>query len=280
MADAELDKIDKGTATGVSDTSQGAQGSDSPTDDQGQDASASPTDDIDLGDDGKPLPFDKNPKWKSARLAEKNLQRLMRDNEVDDIDDLVELVSSGKKVMGKVDPDALDTIIDKAATLSRYEEYWAQQAEDARRAEEDPDATVARVTRENDELRARMNQQKAVDDNQRALSNYDSFVAAGVREVLPNIPPEQSKFLAEFLGVGNPAVEVDITNKSAVGKVVRDGVKKFEKFKQQIIKDYLAGKETVLNIPRTDTGTTSNTGEIKNLKEARKAFLAHFTGSP
>jgi hypothetical protein len=227
-------------------------------------------------EDEKLIPFGEDPRWKSARQAEKTLQKLMADNEVDDPDDLLDLVQSGKKVVGKVDPDELDTLIEKASTLARYQEFWDRQKEEELLANEEPNETAERLKQENAALKAEKAQQKAIAANQAALKEYDTIVLSGIKDALPELPDTQRHFLSEFLGVGNPAVEVDITNKSAVSKVVKDGVKKFEKFKQQIIKDYLAGKEKIPDVQKLESGGVPATGEVKTLKDARKAFLGMF----
>ena len=40
----------------------------------------------------KPAPFDKDPRWKSARTAEKKLNDLLKANGIEDPDDLVDLI--------------------------------------------------------------------------------------------------------------------------------------------------------------------------------------------
>ena len=271
---------DKGTAGVASDATQdGGKGPDSSTGTPGAKSSETPTDEVELGDDGKPLPFDKNPKWKSARQAEKTLQRLMQANEVDSPEELEELAKTGKLVSGKVDPTYLDEIIAKAETLTKYEAHWAQQAELKRRQDEEPDQTAARLDKENADLKRQLAERDSAEGSKKVLKDFESVVTTGIKSLLPDAPKEQSEFLAEFMGVGNPAVEVDITNKAAVAKVVKEGVRKFEKFKQQIISDYLEGKEKVPVVPRTGGGAQSGTGGIKNLRDARKIFQASFKPS-
>ena len=264
------------TAIPGADPGTGGNPSDSPTDDKGQKASDTPTDEQDLGDDGKPLPFDQNPKWKSARQAEKTLNKLLEDNDVESIDDLVELVQSGRKVVGKVDPDSLDEIIDKASTLDRYNEHWNRERELEAEENEDPDERSERLRRENEQLKRERAMRKAAEDNKRALETFEGQIKSGVSEALPDAPAGQVSFIEEFLTIGNPAVDVDITNKVAVNKAIRDGIKKVEKFKQQIIKDYLAGKEKIIDVKPVDAGGITQPGEVKTLKDARKAFLGMF----
>ena len=86
----------------------------------------------------KSLPFDKDPKWKAARTAEKALQDIMAANEIENLEDLVQLVIAGKELKGKqLNPDQLDSLLKKAQTLEKYEAYWQQQEEIKRRTEEE-----------------------------------------------------------------------------------------------------------------------------------------------
>lgn len=223
------------------------------------------------------VPWNKDPRFqkfltdrKELMTTTEKLKVIMADNEVEDIEELKDLITSGKKVHGKVDLETLDAIVAKATKLDEYEEYWAQKAEADKRAGEEPDETVARVTKENEELKRRLDRQSLADEGGRALKEYDNAVTLGVKDLIPNY--SDVKFALEFLGVDNPAVKVEITNKAAVSKMVRDQVKKLEKHDQQVIKDYLAGKGRIPEIPKVGDGALPDTGEIKNLKQARKVF--------
>jgi hypothetical protein len=273
-----MDKVDEKTAAPGSDPGTGGKGPDTPTgDDEGKKALGTPSpDEVELDENGKPLPFDKHPKWIAARQAEKKLQALMGDNDVETIEDLVELVQSGRKVIGKVNLDSLDTILEESATLRKYQEYWERQKEAERTEGEEPEDRATRLAEENAALKREKAQQVAIEENKKVIETFYSTVRESIKEALPDLPKEQSKFLEEFMGVDNPAVDVDITNKVLLNKAIRNGIKTFEKFKSQIIKDYLAGKEKIVDVQRTDTGGVQKTGEVKTLKDARKTFLSSF----
>jgi ribosomal protein L7Ae-like RNA K-turn-binding protein len=230
---------------------------------------------VELGEDGKPLPFDKDPKWKAARQAERTLQGLMTELEVEDVDELKELLLSGKQVSGKVDLAKLDAIIAKAETLEKYEAYWASQEEMARRAEEDPEVTADRLTRENAELKRQSQLKEAAEVNKRSLEDYDRTVKTGVKELLPDLSKDQMEFVLLALGVDNPALDIDLKDKMAVAKAVKSTVKRFDALRQSIIKNALEGKGLIPDIPRggSGEGPISNTGEPKTLKESRRMFL-------
>lgn len=227
------------------------------------------------GQESKPSPFDKDPRWQSARQAEKTLQGLLTDLEVEDVDELKELLISGKQVSGKLDPAKIDDLITKAETLERYEAYWKTQEEVARRAEEEPEVTADRLTRENVELKREQQARKIAEENKRTLETYDHSVKSGIKELLPDLPKDQMEFVLLALGVDNPALDIEIKDKVAVGRTVKAIAKRFETLKQNIIKGYVEGKEKIPTVPKGGGGEAplSNSGEPKTLKESRKMFL-------
>lgn len=233
-----------------------------------------------LDENGKPLPFDQHPKWKSARQAEKKLQQIMSDNEVDSLEELTELIASGRKVTGKIsDLENIDELITKAQKLDEWVDYYNRQAELAREQEETPEETADRLRRENAELKSRQRQQaeqkRLERENEMALNGYLKSVKEAVEDTFTDLPKEQRAFVAEFFGVDNPFTVIDIADKKAVRKMVGDGSKKIKTFiegvRTQAVKDYIAGK---MKIPHT-TSTGEGSGPLPekiNLKTAR-AFL-------
>lgn len=221
------------------------------------------------------VPFDKDPRWKAARLAEKKLNELMKANEVEDPDDLIDLIQSGRKVYGKkVDLDKIEEYADRARKLEEYEAYWAQQEELKKRQQEDPDSTVQRLEKELKDRRAKeaweKRQKAEAEEAAKAVKGYENAVKDLLED--ESIPKERKSLMAEFLGIGNQANEIDITDKRAVRKVYQDAVKKFETFEQAVIQNYLAGKSKVPVMTKTDEAVVDKETPIKTLKDARKVF--------
>lgn len=248
-----------------------------PTDKQGA-ISDPPTDKDLLGQDGKPLPFDQHPKWKAAREAEKTLNKLLEANGLDDVDDLMELVESGKAVKGKLpDPDQLDDLIAKADKLERYEAYWREQEERQQREYEAPNETIARLEQQLKAQREQDGRKEATRQEQaraaQAISAFEKEVATAV-DAIEDIPKEQRSFFKMFLGVDNPAVEIDITDRKAIKKMVQDGIKMKAAYDQAVIDAYIKGKDS---IPRSGGGgsgdaTIDNNKPKIMLKDARQAM--------
>ena len=244
--------------------------------DEKKDAKADSSPDVVVDKDGKPLPWDKQPKWVAARAAEKKLNDLLKANDLDDPDDLLDLVQRGKTVKGKLaDLNQLDTLIEKSNKLDKYEAYWRDQEEKKRRETEDPDQTIARlehalrnksVAEQNREA-----QRQQSENAKQAIQSYEREVSGLVKDL--EVPKDQQSFVLEFFGVGNPANDVDITDRKAIKKLISDGIKKKESYDQAVIAAYLKGKGEIPKIGSVAGATTTETKPKIYLKDARKIFL-------
>jgi len=268
---ADLLEVDKGTAVAASDAAKGAQQSESLTDDKGQKVSESPADkeEVTLGADGKPVPYDKDPKWKAARKAERFLQQMMKDHEVDDPDDLVYLLKSGKAVHGKLNLDELDDILEEVTTFREYKKVWAQQAEAKRREDEEPNEMADRLTRENEDLKRKLHLRDMDEVRQKDIKTFETTVAASIKELFPEVDHDEREYMKLVLGLGNSAIDANIDDKVALNKSIRGVLKKVEAHDQKIIKDYLEGKSKIPKVPRGEGDVITSEKKIGSLKEAR-----------
>ena len=225
----------------------------------------------------KPPPFDKDPRWKSARQAEAQLQSLLKANDLDTVDELVEIVDAGNALRGRqISSEDLDGLVERAETLKKYEAYWKDQEERKKREEEDPHDTLKRLDEEKKELlrreREREDKQKQVEKSRQYAEAYDSEVTKLV-STFEDVPESEKPFVEEFFGVNNPASSLDITDRKAIRSMVTEGRKRFEELRQTIIKNYVAGKSGVVHVPSSTGQSAETVTKIKNLREARKAFL-------
>lgn len=252
---------------------------DLPTGDKGAVADSSP--EVVTDKDGKPLPWDQQPKWKSARQAEKKLNDLLKANDLDDPDDLLDLVQRGKTVKGKLaDINDLDAILERATRLEKYEAYWAEQKKRHERENTDPETRAEKAERELEEERANRLREKAakqqMEETKKAIAGYEKEVQTLVAEA--SVPKDHQGFILELFGVGNPSNDVEITDKKAIKKLVADGLRKFDALKQSIIAEYLEDKKGIV---KTGQGAEAVGGEKPprlNLKEARKAAQEQMMG--
>lgn len=251
----DASSIDPKTAIPGAEPGPGQKPASPAVDDKGANKPDSPAGEVELGEDGKPLPFNEHPKWKSARQAEKRLQDILKANDLDSIDDLLELVDSGKAVKGKLaDTSKLDELIAAKEKLDQYEAYWRDQEEQRRRQGEDPEDTIKRLEAENKAkdkaLRDREAAKRDQEDAQKALDGFDREIKGIVKEAA--LPAAQAEIALLLSGVNNPFNEIDITDKKAVRKHGADMLKKITGFIETIrsaaIQDYIDGKA---KLPKT-----------------------------
>jgi len=229
--------------------------------------------DAEMDDNGKPLPFNEHPKWKAARTAEKELGKLLADNELDSIEDLMDLVQSGKAVIGKgVDESRLDELIAKATKMDQVEEYWASQRETQRRENESAEETVERLEREKAELQHRLISKDALDSSKRALETFEKKSVSFIEDSVKDLEKEDREALKFLMGVDHPFGEIDITNEAQVKKMGKQVLKVVEGIEQRAIKKYVAGKKAILNVGSASTPAAPASKGIQTLRDARNAM--------
>jgi len=218
------------------------------------------------------LPFDQHPKWKAARQAEKKLQDLQEAFGAESPEDLRDLIEAGHKIKGKtVDLDTLDEIIEKAAKLDEYEEYWKEQAEHKRRDEETPEQTIQRLEKENKDLKSQeAAKKKAAEQEAEGKRLWDDYDRTCKRDVdgMDDLPDKERKAVLLLLGVDSAASKVDFRSKEEIRKTVKAMRKTWDDLKQTIIDDYIASKDKNPKVP-SGAATDQGPAPIKNLREAR-----------
>lgn len=229
------------------------------------------------------LPWHKDPRFQKENEQRKELIKshekvtaIMEANGLDSIEDLIDLVESGKKVIGKIsDVEDIDELIAKAQRLDEWTAYYARKAEMEREEGETPEETIARLKKEKAILLQRQNQEESAREGEALLKNFTKSVDTTMSEIFDDLPESQKPFISEFFGVGNPFAVIDIGDKKAVRKMVAEGKKKFEAFKRavedQAIKDYVEGKRKIPHVSSTGESTSPQTIR-KTMKTARAAL--------
>lgn len=230
-------------------------------------------------------PWSKDPRFREDNEAYKlgkSIKALMDANDLDDPDDLVELIESGKKVFGKkVDLDKIDEITKKAQTLDQYETYWKQQEELKRRNEETPEDTIKRLTKALEDSEVKHANREKTEREAKEAKDAVTFYESEVKNLLQDnedLSTDEKAFMAWSLGVGNDCNEIQITDKKQIKRVISDGVKKYNNLvkaiKETAVKEYLAGKTSIPKVPSSDgIVATPKTEPPKGLKGLRKAFI-------
>lgn len=225
--------------------------------------------------------------FEKAKESAEALSSLLKDQGFDSTEDLIKALSSGNELKGKIGDAKVEDILAKAKTLDSYEQYWAAQDTKTKREEETSDETIARLEKRLDAFESgkkREDLQKSqLDESKKVLDAYGSEVK-DVVEKNEAISEEYRPFVGEFLGIDNPANEVDITNRAEVRKMAQDGIKKVQNFEQAVIKRYLDGKIKIPEMTKTEPTEPDTVKDLKpkSIAEAKKMSVElltkHFAG--
>lgn len=206
----------------------------------------------------KPAPYDQDPKWLAARAAEKSLQEVLDDNEIEDIDALKAMLKTGmtiKEIVG--DRDAKQLIQD-ADTLKKYNEYWAEQKRTEEEEGLDPDEKAELYKKRLEDYKHKQSVDNAdaekVKAGKVAIEDYSNRVDTVIeKHELTGDAAEMGKLIA---GVDNPFNTVDIFDKKAVTETASSVIAKFVEFlkkdRQAAVDAYAAGKSKIIPIAPTE----------------------------
>jgi len=232
----------------------------------------------------KPPPFDADPRWKSARTTEKAVNELLEKTGMESLEDLGELLTSSKEIREKLGDLEVDELIERSQELQKVHAFWAEQEEKSKRLDEQPEETIARLEREKIEERRKFRAKEEADDAvieaEKAIKNYSSTIDTVLETEAKDLSPAVKTFLGKYLGVNNPFNDVDITDKVAIRKMAKDGVKDFrDGLLQAVLKDYKAGKLKLIDVsPAEHIAPHIAEKGPGNLKEARGLFMESLKG--
>lgn len=232
------------------------------------------------------VPFDQDPKWQSARAAEKNLNSLLEGKGFKSIEDLTTALERGSTLEENLSGRDLTEILEQAETLQEYQRIWAEEERTKQLDRETPTDTIARLEREKKELadsiQAGQDEQTAAQDAVESIKTYNSSVATFV-EGQQDLPEEYRDFASTLLGADNPMLDVDMTNPNAFTKAATSMLGRLKAFEQSVIERFKAGATELPATPPADGGADpapANQKEpIKNLADAKRVFLERLTAA-
>lgn len=235
--------------------------------------------------DGKPqaVAMD-SPEYKKLTEDSERLRGVLDDNGCDTVEELMQLVSTGRQVKGLVqNVDEIRTLRERAKRLDKIEAYWDRQKETAARKNEEPDQTIQRLEAKLErERNSRLSVEQEKEDTaaaKKALESYNKTVKDYVG-TLDDVPAKAKPLLELFMGVDNPFNEVDISDPHAVKKMAKQLSKKWGDLQKIIIDDYLVKKKEPVPITpgsgSTGSPTDANKPKIK-LREARQIAAERIT---
>jgi hypothetical protein len=90
-----------------------------------------------------------------------------------------------------------------------------------------------------------------------------------------DMPKDQTGFILEFMGVGNPANDIDITDKKAIKRLVSEAAKKKDDYDQAVIAAYLKGKGQTPKVGSAQSGAPELNKPKLMLRDgsSKRAFL-------
>jgi hypothetical protein len=206
------------------------------------------------------------------------LTALLEELELDSPEDLKDLLSDYNDLKGTVSDVNIDELAAKAAELEELRARETLEKQLAREAEEEPDETIARLKSEKKEMERQFNAKQAKTaeqvEAQKAIKAYDNEIIAAL-EADDSISPEIKTMAQKMFGSKNPANAIDIGDKRAVRKMMRQETVNLQKFAQDVITAYNEGKSVVPKVTESKATTTSQkeTTKPKTIAEAGKIAL-------
>jgi len=251
------------------------QESDSPADEEAE-GDEPEADDDESAEPKKPAPYDKDPKWKRARAAEKALNDLLGKSGYESTEELLADLQEGKSLKELVGDRDAKRIVEQANKLDEYEKIWAADRERQQRENESPEETIERLEgklKEQSESQARqLADQREASDAAKAIEAFTGTVTKVVNAT--EGLSEHGKTLAkQILSIENPIIDIDITDAKAVrdtaAKMMADlsnTIKAIEKnaidrvrdqIRQDAINEYADGKSKIVPTKKADVQSSA-----------------------
>lgn len=224
----------------------------------------------------KPPPFDQDPRWKSAREAEKNLQSLMTAIGAESVEELLDIADLGKELRTQgIDESKIEKALAAQKEYERVQAYWAEQEDKQRLESELPADRENRLAAENAALKREKKEEeerrKRGREREKIASDFDTEVKRLVQSDA-TIPDNEKAFYWKFCGVDNPTSNIDIASKEAIRKAIPSVAKLLKDFKDVILENAAKSKSSIPRVPGAGAPADSGAPQIKNLKEARATF--------
>jgi hypothetical protein len=214
----------------------------------------------------KPLPYDQDPKWKKARAAEARLESILKEHNFLDVEELTDALKNGMTLKQAIGDKDAKKLLEDSEWRQKVETYWDTEKAKQRTSGETPDQTIERLQRENGELRKGWETDKSnfeeLRSSERAIKDYEGE-ATKVMDIMTAETPladSERSLLSKMLGIDNPAVTVDISDRAAVRRAAQESVTQFQTIlktiKQQAIDEYVAGKSKLAATSQRATATS------------------------
>ena len=183
----------------------------------------------------------------------------------DTVEQLSEAVKNGLDLKTKLGTEDVEKLLDDASKYRNAEAEKAKAEAQAMEERETPEETIARLKQEKTTMEAthskEVENRSAVEKERQAIAEYNAEVGKVIDKQWEGVGAEDRAMLNMFLGVDNPATNVDMSDKITVRKIAMEGTEKFKGFlakvKQTAIDDYAAGRG---HLKPSDTGSGGGSG--------------------
>ena len=224
----------------------------------------------------KTIPYDQDPKWKSARAAEKNLNSILEKHGYDSFEDLQGAIDDGATLTGLLGKRDLNKLIKDADYLTEVKSYWAEQEHIKEEEGLDPEELADKRGKETEAAKRELKDYKQTQSdkeaktkeekaNDKAVSDYGKAVEQEIEDA--GFKDESAEIAKLFLGVDNPFASVDIMDKKAVKEVAKGNISKLNTFlgkvRQDAVDKYAKGKSEIVPITSTESTTKETKKETK-----------------
>lgn len=248
--------------------------------------SAKETTDVKKTEDTKDDDLDGKKAESQVTASEDRIQAILDKFGYDSLEDLEEDFDDYQELRETIGDKDAKQLVEDAEYLKTVKQYWKDQEETKKREAETADETIERLEKEKKEALKNLDDHKSKEaekkekENQRKqaeklIQSFNSTVGAEIDKI-KDLPKEYKPFLEEYLGVNNPANEINIGSKPEIRNMSKALIKKFFDFEQVVIKRYLDGKVVIPKIDGSSETPVTKETKPKNLKEARSQLFHMF----
>jgi rubrerythrin len=218
------------------------------------------------------LPFDKNPRWQSARQTEKKVTEIMDQHGYDNLDEMMEDLVSSRTLAKEVGDRDIKKLLSAQEELEKIHAYWAEQELKKKREDELPDETISRLEKQLKEFSTSKQQEekhrKEQEEADRFWARYDNDITSFI-ESKDNVTGAEKTFFDAILRKDSFINNVNVQDRAEVKKMTKQVSKLVEDFKSAIIEDYRNGKIETPKMTSTQEPVTSlKETKPKNIKES------------
>jgi len=217
--------------------------------------------------------FDKHPDWRGLKDTSTEIKGVLEEHGYLDLNDLVSDLKQGRslgELLGTMDANYVQGLLDKSQKWDNAESYWAEQKALELEKDEKPEDTVARLKNENKELQDALHSDregyKKEQENSKNLAAFEQDLG-NIVDLTDGLSDAEKGILKQHLGIDNPMDTVDIRDKMAYRTAAKNVIGNFSTFVQAVrqaaIDEYTKGQSKITPTPQPEGEQTPVVAESK-----------------